>query len=149
MSAMTLTFFSGFLWGFNGFVFVMFWWWCLVPLWSVLALGSVRSRVVNGLPLFIFWLYGLMSLLSQDLARYLFLFYFTPYVSLMVKPQRHPIKYLTLLFSTGALLYGLFTQMPIALPIRVIVVMGINVLFFPPYLWFKLKKFIQKNPRSS
>lgn len=147
--AMAITFMSGWLWFLNGRLFEMMWWWMLIPLWSVLAFGNMRSRVVNGLPLFVLWLYGLLSIVQRDLSTYLYVFYFTPYVSLMVKPQRHPIKYVTMVFSTVALLYGLLTQNPVALPIRISVVVLINVLFFPPYLWVKLKQIGQKSPRSS
>lgn len=146
--AMMMTFLSGWLWFFTGRMMIMFWWWGLMPLSSVLALGSVRNRVVNGLPLFVVWLYGLISLLTRDFTTYLWLFTLTPYVSLVLKPRRHRLKYVTLFLSTTLLLYGLITGDTVSTFLRVGGVVVINVVFFPPILWRKIKTFVQQKTRS-
>ena len=146
--AMMMTFLSGWFWFISGRFVVLFWWWCLIPLWSVLALGNVRSRVVNGLPLFVLWLYLLLSLLTDDWLSMIWLFTATPYVSLFVKPKRNLLKYLTLILSTGLLLYGFFSGQNVSMVWRLTMVLTINVVFFPPLIMHKLKTFWQQKTRS-
>lgn len=145
---MMLTFFSGWVWFLEGRILMMFWWWSLTPLWSVLALGNFRSRVVNGLPLLMLWLYGMMSLYTREATAYLWLFTMTPYVSLVLKPRRHRLKYVTLFLSTTLLLYGVITGETISVFLRVGSVMLINMVFFPPIVWRKITTLGQQKTRS-
>ena len=144
---MALTLLTSLLWVAQGRYVVAFWWLWLTPLWSILALGSLRARVANGLPLFVLWLYVLSSLYIGDFTRFTWLFYVTPYAAFAFKLNKHPLKWVTLAVSSGLLIYGFWNQNPLFPIIRVLIVLTINVVFFPPIIKASLTRMWHKKTR--
>lgn len=105
-----------------------------VPLSWICMVGSLRNRLVNGLTLLTVYIYLVLGLRFEiwDNASYLLLL--TPYISLLIKPKRSMIKYLTVGFTTVYLIFGLISGNQMAGWIKAMSIIAIYLVFLPPVI---------------
>lgn len=73
--------------------------WVLFPLSRFILIGSFKNRILNVLPIVVFLLYLSLSMENQDFGKYDWVLFLTPLGSLILKPKKHQVEYLTLIIS--------------------------------------------------
>ncbi len=109
-----------------------------------LSFGRVKERIRNSLPIFALIGYLYLGLSHGLWAEATWLFFFVPLISLMMKPKRNGLKYLTMVVSLGVFLYAWWFDQRIALTTRVVLILMIYVLFFPPYFIYRFERLIHR-----
>lgn len=106
----------------------------ILPSLPILSFGSFRSRLLNALPLlalsaglYLGFRYGEWVIASR-------LFFALPFIGLLVKPRRHPLKYVTLGVSVVSLItdYAFGWSFPWAY--RILIIIWIYIIFLPPVI---------------
>ena len=106
-----------------------------------LSFGRVKDRVRNSLPVFAIILYLFIGISYGWWQEGTYIFFALPFLSLMLKPKRNFIKYMTMALSIGLFVYGVWLGQSIPFYTRLIFIVMIYILFFPPYLFFRFERF--------
>lgn len=115
--------------------------WVFFPLSRFFMIGSLKSRVLNALPVSIGILYLMVGLETGDWETWMVLFFLVPFLSLLVKPKRHPFQYATLGLSVTFLSINQLTNLDIPVWWKWIVVVLIYVIFVPPLVKKRVNRF--------
>ncbi|MGM0435765.1 MAG: hypothetical protein ACQEQA_01800 [Bacillota bacterium] len=116
----------------------------LMPAIWLFSFGTFKMRLLNSLPiialsvvLYIGFTYG-----RFDMAVWVFMA--VPYVGLLLKPRRHPYKYVMMLLSSLIILLDVTGIQDIDILTRLIFTLVIYGVFMPPVLLSKLKNLLRK-----
>jgi hypothetical protein len=125
---------------FRGFYISSFFVWIFLPIAWFVMFGDYKSRIVNILPLVAVILYIMVGLEIHDFNEATYVFFFVPFISLLVKFKKHYIQYITLGISIVYLIvnYLQIYEVPFYAKWGLIVI--IYVIFIPPMIGRKLHK---------
>jgi hypothetical protein len=122
--------------------------WLFFPFSRFFMIGSLKTRALNGLPVIIGILYLMVGLETGAWEKWMVLFFLVPFLSVLLKPKKHPIQYATLALSVMVLSINMLTQINIPVYLKWIFVSLIYVVFIPPLVKKRLKRFFGK-PREA
>lgn len=112
----------------------------LLPALPILSLGSFRARLLNALPLlalsaglYLGFRYGEWVLASR-------LFFALPFIGLLLKPRRHPLKYVTLGISLVSLITDYAFGWTLPWVYRILLILWIYIIFVPPVILNYLRR---------
>ncbi len=109
--------------------------WMFVPAIWFFLIGKFKDRFRNALPIFALALFLMVGSYTGEWNAALWIFFFVPYVALLLKPRRHIVKYITLALSTLYLIFGLATGVWLPVGFRIAMVIIIYMIFIPPMLF--------------
>ena len=119
-----------------------------LPISRIFMVGKLKSRLVNGLTFIVIYVYLLLGVRFGwwDQASYLLLA--TPYISIVLKPKRSWIKYLTVGLTTVYLIYGLISGNQVPWFIKVPSIGLVYIIFFPSIVKSTFKKQLERFKRK-
>ncbi len=118
--------------------------WMFLPLTMFLLMGSFLRRVLNSLPMVIMFIYIIFGLETGLWQEGTMLFFIVPFGSLVLKPKKSPVQYLTLSISILVLTLNFFTTQSIAIYLRWGLIVLIYIIFLPPALGKKIEAYALK-----
>jgi len=136
----------GFLWVIStmffirGLYYASFFSWILLPVSWFLVFGSFRSRIVNLLPLLAVIVYIVYGLEIQDFNQATIIFFFVPFLSLLLKFKKHYIQYITLGISIVYVVVNYLGIYVIPFYAKWGLIVIIYVIFIPPMIGTWLNK---------
>ncbi|MFP4187718.1 MAG: hypothetical protein ACLFSU_06075 [Acholeplasmataceae bacterium] len=114
--------------------------WAFLPLSRLLMIGSIRARLRNALPFAIGLIYLMVGLETGEWERWMVLLFLVPFLSLLMKPKRHPLAYATLGVSVIVLAVNYLTRFDIPVYGKWAVVALIYLIFLPPLVKKRIKE---------
>ena len=82
---------------------------------------------------------------NQDFGKYDWVLFLTPLGSLILKPKKHQVEYLTLIISLGYLMINQFTSHDINYGLKTLMLFIIYVVFLLPVIKSKIRHLIKKS----
>ncbi|MGE4320511.1 MAG: hypothetical protein AB7E61_03555 [Acholeplasmataceae bacterium] len=114
--------------------------WLTWPISFLFLIGSLKDRLLNTLPLFAILIYLLIGINTGDFESASAIYFFVPLLSLLLKPKKHRVKYITMLVSFIILMINYFTSFDIPVVIKYLMIICIYILYLPPILTHQLNK---------
>ena len=116
----------------------------LLPAIWLFSFGSPKKRIMNALPIIalVFVLYTGFRFDNFDHA--IWVFFFLPYLGLLLEPKRHPLKYVMIFITTSVLLAQILEIRDISMFTRLSVSIVIYMVFTPPILISRFKTTLRK-----
>lgn len=116
----------------------------MMPVVWLFSFGSLKMRLLNALPLIALSvvLFSGFSYGRWDAALWVFMA--VPYIGLVLKPKRHPLKYAMILISTAIILLDVSGVRDITVFTRLGFTLVIYGVFLPPIILSKLKNLMRK-----
>jgi hypothetical protein len=109
-----------------------------IPILWLFIFGKVRHRLANTLPLFAVVTYVFLGFQYGMWDEATVIFFFVPYVGLTLKPKRAVTGYMSIALTTIYLVIRFTTGYEIPLTTRIMAIILIYVIFFPPMIRKKL-----------
>lgn len=116
----------------------------LIPVLWLFSFGSLRARLLNGLPLIALFAFLFTGFTYGRWDQSTWVFIAVPYVGLVLKPRRHPLKYAMILISTLMILANGYGVLDIGIVMRIGYTLVIYGVFMPPILLSRIKREIRK-----
>jgi len=120
-----------------------------IPISFLFFFGSFKARLNNSVPLLVLMAYLIYNSFNRQWRDTLFFFYFIPYLSLLIKPKRHPAKYSVVALSTVFLILQFGFNIQFNYSLRVGLVILIYIVFIPPFIIGLVNKIQQKLSRNN
>lgn len=111
----------------------------LIPILLLLQFGTIKDRMLNILPLVVLLTYVIVSLETKDFKSSMVVYFIIPILSVLLKPKKHYIKYLTLIVSFLTLSLKYFKNMTIPFYYNLIIILIIYAVFLPPFIKKKIQ----------
>ncbi|MGD9910708.1 MAG: class I SAM-dependent methyltransferase [Candidatus Izemoplasmatales bacterium] len=112
-----------------------------LPFSIVLMFGSFRKRLLNILPIIAMYSFLYIGITSGAWGEAWYLFSVYPVIGLVIQPVRKPIKYVTLFISLLFFILNYFDVLTLSVFLKTAVILFIYIVYIPPYLETKLKKY--------
>lgn len=120
-----------------------------IPISFLFFFGSFKARLNNTVPLLVLMTYLIYNSFNMQWLDTLFFFYFIPYLSLIIKPKRHPVKYSVVALTTVLLILKFGFDIQVDFIVRVGLVIFIYIVFIPPFIIGFVNKLQQKLSRNN
>ncbi len=114
--------------------------WLSWPISFLFLFGSFKDRIFNTLPLLAILIYLLIGLNTGDFESASVIYFFVPVLSLLLKPKKHMVKYITMLVSFIILIINYFTSIEIPMILKYLIIIYIYLLYLPPLVKKQLNK---------
>lgn len=112
---------------------------CMVPSLWLLSFGSLRNRLLNGLPVFTLLAGLYLGFRFEDWEASSRLWAMLPFVGLLLRPRRHPLKYATLLVTVAFLALDYLWGLKAPWGYRILFIVWIYAIFIPPIIINRVK----------
>ena len=109
-----------------------------------LTFGHFKDRIRNSLPFFAIFGYLYLGISFGLWTEATWLFFAVPLLSLMLKPKRNVLKYLTMFLSVALFIYAWWFDQQVPLYTRIVLITLIYTLFFPPYMIFRFERMFHR-----
>lgn len=111
-----------------------------LPALPVLSLGSFRARFLNALPLLVLSVGLYLGFRHGQWPIAGRLFFAVPFAALLLKPRRHPLKYVTVGVSLISLISDYAFGFTYPWVYRILFIIWIYIIFMPPVILNRLRR---------
>ncbi|MFW5894293.1 MAG: hypothetical protein ACOCU0_00025 [Bacillota bacterium] len=112
---------------------------CMAPSLWLLSFGTLRNRLLNGLPVFTLLIGLYLGFRFGNWEASGRLWTALPFVGLVLKPRRHPLKYATLILTTILLIVDYLLGWTVPWVYRILFIVWIYGIFIPPIIFNRVR----------
>lgn len=123
--------------------------WLIYPMSFLFLTGSIKTRILNVLPLLVLLFYIMISVETKDADKASLIFFAVPILSLLLKPKKHWIQYTTLGISIIYLILNHFTLIDFPFAVKWGLILVIYLVFIPPLVKQKIVQLFHKKPKDN
>ncbi|MFP4078635.1 MAG: hypothetical protein ACLFUQ_05790 [Candidatus Izemoplasmataceae bacterium] len=131
------------LWTFkDGYMLAAFALFFMAPSLWLLSFGTLRNRLLNALPAFTLLAGLYLGFRFDSWEASSRLWTMLPFVGLVLKPRRHPLKYGTMIITVMFLFLDYVLGWTVPWVYRILFIVWIYAIFIPPIILNRVKKML-------